>query len=198
MFEIILYSYRGENNRVDKNVNNLLITLGKLVGTLKDSTSIINPTIIFDNRAIVNRVVTSNVVDVVTEFNDVVSFTKPITEFNIENSLRFDVDIIKTFNYCYIPEFKRYYFIENITSIRNNIWEIEMKVDVLMSYKDIILGQEVLVSRNEKTFNSMLVDENIISRNEYSIEKIPFVGDFFNVTDEVMTYRYIIYTLSKL
>lgn len=52
------------------------------------------------------------------------------------------------YNYCYIPSFGRYYFITNITSIRNNIWRIDCSVDVLMSFRNEILNLEVIVSQN--------------------------------------------------
>lgn len=51
-----------------------------------------------------------------------------------------------SFNYCYIPEFGRYYFIRNITSVRNNIWRISCDVDVLMSFRTYILNLSVTVS----------------------------------------------------
>ena len=52
------------------------------------------------------------------------------------------------FNYCYIDEFDRYYFINNIVSVRTGLWRIEMTVDVLMSFKDEILNLDVIVSDN--------------------------------------------------
>lgn len=51
-----------------------------------------------------------------------------------------------TYNYCYISEFGRYYFINNITSVRNGLWKIDCSVDVLMSYKTSILNLNVIVS----------------------------------------------------
>lgn len=51
-----------------------------------------------------------------------------------------------SFNYCYIPLFGRYYFINNITSVRNNIWRIDCEVDVLMSFRTQILNLDVIVS----------------------------------------------------
>lgn len=51
-----------------------------------------------------------------------------------------------SFNYCYIPEFGRYYFIRNITSVRNTIWRINCDVDVLMSFRTQILNLSVTVS----------------------------------------------------
>lgn len=41
---------------------------------------------------------------------------------------------ITDYNYAYISQFERYYFISDIVSIRNNIWELRLKVDVLMSF----------------------------------------------------------------
>lgn len=49
------------------------------------------------------------------------------------------------YNYCYIAEFGRYYFITDITSVRNNIWRIDCSVDVLMSFKNHILNLDVVV-----------------------------------------------------
>lgn len=50
------------------------------------------------------------------------------------------------FNYCYISDFCRYYFITNITAIRTGIWKIDCSVDVLMSFKTEILNLDVIVS----------------------------------------------------
>ena len=50
------------------------------------------------------------------------------------------------YNYCYIAEFGRYYFITNITSVRTDIWRIDCAVDVLMSFKNQILNLDVIVS----------------------------------------------------
>ena len=52
------------------------------------------------------------------------------------------------FNYCYIDDFGRYYFITNITSVRTGIWRIDCSVDVLMSFKNQILNLDVIVSEN--------------------------------------------------
>lgn len=57
------------------------------------------------------------------------------------------------YNYCFIPEFNRYYFITNITSVRNNLWRISCNVDVLMSYQAQILNLDVIVSDNTSPDN---------------------------------------------
>lgn len=62
-------------------------------------------------------------------------------------------------NYAYIVEFNRYYFIDEITSIRNNLWRLSLSVDVLMTYKNGIFEQRAIISRQENSFNSFLKDE---------------------------------------
>lgn len=49
------------------------------------------------------------------------------------------------YNYCYISSFNRYYFINNITSVRNGLWRIECTVDVLMSFKNQIMNLDVII-----------------------------------------------------
>lgn len=51
-----------------------------------------------------------------------------------------------SYNYAYIPEFGRYYFITDMVSVRTNLWRISMSVDVLMSFQNQILNLDVIVS----------------------------------------------------
>ena len=55
-------------------------------------------------------------------------------------------DIID-FNYLYIQEFKRYYYVDNITILRTNLIQVDASVDVLMSNKDVIKYLPCLVER---------------------------------------------------
>lgn len=81
------------------------------------------------------------------------SIVNPIIELEYNN--------IFNFNYCYIPKFNRYYFISDVTSLRNNLWQITLKCDVLMSFKNQILGNSAMISRQEYNNNPYLVDEKI-------------------------------------
>lgn len=53
-----------------------------------------------------------------------------------------------SYNYCFIPEFNRYYYITDIVSVRNNLWRVSCSVDVLMSYQTQILNLDVIVNAN--------------------------------------------------
>ena len=54
----------------------------------------------------------------------------------IEPSVIIEGSNLSGYNYMYIPQFNRYYFIKDIYSIRNNLWKIQAAVDVLLSFKD--------------------------------------------------------------
>ena len=38
---------------------------------------------------------------------------------------------LSSYNYCYIPEFNRYYFIDELVSVKNDLWRVSLHVDVL-------------------------------------------------------------------
>ena len=69
-----------------------------------------------------------------------------------------DVSTMASVNYMYIPSFSRYYFINNVISINNDICEVHAHVDVLSTYKDEIRAQRAVVSRQEKKWNLYLND----------------------------------------
>ncbi len=69
-----------------------------------------------------------------------------------------DVSSMSSVNYMYIASFGRYYFINNVISINNEICEVHAHVDVLSTYKDEIRAQRAVVSRQEKKWNLYLND----------------------------------------
>lgn len=60
-------------------------------------------------------------------------------------------DNISAYNYAYISEFGRYYYITDIVSVRTNCWVISLRCDVLMSYKDEIQGLNVILNNTQET-----------------------------------------------
>ena len=80
-------------------------------------------------------------------------------------------EVITTYNYMYISEFERYYFIDDIVSINNGLWEISGHVDVLETFKNGILGQTAVIKRQQNKFNTYLndpewkvyADENVVA-----------------------------------
>lgn len=187
MFEIILYNNRAEPNRLDKTT--YLDRYISLRGTLKTSTSIINPSIIiqFENKR--EYVIDNDNSIVLEDGNRVVDITE-LAKF-------------LQANYAYIPTFNRYYYITDIISVRNNLWEIQMSVDVLMSYKEDILSTSCMISRNEFEYNNFLVDSNVPSTVKFT----PYIYMFDNFKTKINNRQhiwlfqnagYIITCLSKL
>lgn len=60
-------------------------------------------------------------------------------------------DNISTYNYAYISEFGRYYYITDIVSVRKNCWVVSLRCDVLMSYKDEIQSLNVILDNTQET-----------------------------------------------
>lgn len=79
-------------------------------------------------------------------------------------------------NYCYIPDFGRYYFIHDITVINNNIQELKLVCDVLESFKDDILNSNsiIRVSEQESFISNGLISEEKRIADMYEGEKINY------------------------
>ena len=62
------------------------------------------------------------------------------------------------YNYSYIPQFHRYYFIESMEVIRLNLWRVNLTVDVLESFKTSIKAQKVIICDSEENGASDYID----------------------------------------
>lgn len=123
--DMVLYNNSSESNRVDK--SNYLTEVTTLRGTLRESTSLLTP------------------------------------------SIKIYLTSLPAFNYVYIQAFNRYYYVTNITSVRMNLWQIDLKTDVLMSYKDSILLNTAIINR---TADSNYID-NLLNDNMALAQAIP-------------------------
>lgn len=80
---------------------------------------------------------------------------------NPEITIAGDVQTLLTYNYCYINEFQRYYYITNISVENSNLITISCKCDVLMSFSTEILNLNVVLDRQENSFNMYYTDSEI-------------------------------------
>lgn len=85
------------------------------------------------------------------------------------------------YNYVYIEKLKRYYFVESKRIVNNSLVEYELIEDVLMSFKDLIRQQNILLTESETAFsgskNNYMAENKLTVANSYEME------DLFN-TDE--------------
>lgn len=83
---------------------------------------------------------------------------------------------IHDFNYMYIVEWERYYFITDIVSVRNGLWEIHAHVDVLMSFATEIKACTATCKRQENLFNMYLDDPEFKTYNKSQVVTKVFSG----------------------
>lgn len=87
---------------------------------------------------------------------DFCSITKPV--------ILVDMGKIPDYNYAYITEFKRYYYITNVVVESGTMCRVYMAVDVLASYKDDILKADVFVQRWSRSDVIDIMDGQCVAR----------------------------------
>lgn len=113
---ITFYNNISEKNVIRKTINNPL----SMSGTLRESTSVINP---------------------------VITIEAPVT--------------IVGYNYCYIPDFSRYYYVVDVKSMRNNLWAVTLRVDVLMSFQNDILNTPAIIDHTTQQDTTDYMSSNV-------------------------------------
>lgn len=74
---------------------------------------------------------------------------------------------LPTQNYAYIPDFRRFYWIENITADTNNLYSLHMSVDVLSTFKSFIGTSKQYVLRSSSQFDGRITDTIYPTVNEW-------------------------------
>ena len=78
-------------------------------------------------------------------------------------------------NYAYIPEFQRYYFIDDISLNTGGNCVVSLSVDVLYTYSAQILQMTVTAARSSNKYNRYLNDNQQVTTNNpiNQIKKLP-------------------------
>lgn len=99
-------------------------------------------------------------------------------------------------NYIYIPDFNRWYFVDNIEFLNGNQVKFTLSEDVLYTYCDKILTTAQMVKRNAYTYNGKYQDEKFpIQQNKISVVK-NFTGVPFSKNDMASGKRCVALTVS--
>lgn len=104
-------------------------------------------------------------------------------------------DTLPNFNYVHIPIWNRYYYVNEITSVRYGLWRISLHVDVLMSYKLDILNLNAIIDRQEFKYNRYLTDRLLPVSNEPNITVYELSGSPFN-TSKQLVENYVLTVVS--
>lgn len=93
------------------------------------------------------------VADLTGHFRDVVDIVNPTVRIERASALGF--------NYVYIADFGRYYFVDEVKAYRNNVLELTLTCDPLESFKAQILAHTAIIDKQEKQWNLYLNDDSI-------------------------------------
>lgn len=87
-------------------------------------------------------------------------------------------------NYAYIQRFNRYYFITDIKYMNDNLVEISMDIDVLMTYAGKILDSSQEVTRSESINSKNFIDSErpVQSNKILQVGNAQFLGNFPEAT----------------
>ena len=87
---------------------------------------------------------------------------------------------VNEYNYCYVQELKRFYYIENTIAHTNGVLTLHLRVDVLMSYITDIKASKGLIVK-QRDYNPYYGDYEVEARAD--TEQLNF-EDKFNHTGE--------------
>ncbi len=137
------------------------------------------------NRSPANKV-DKNILDIAVAtgtLREETSIIDPVIVIQSDLAFEFEDNI----NYCYIEEFRRWYYITNIRSINTKLWEISCHVDVLYTYKTEIRAQTAIVARQEKRYNMLLDDGWFMAyQDPIIVKKLLSVSDPFEHQEFVL------------
>lgn len=100
-----------------------------------------------------------------TSQTNIITPTIPISDF----------PDIREYNYCHIPELKRYYFIDSVESVNAKIFALSCTCDVLNTYKNDVLNSYARYNRGVKAGD--ILSESFINNLAADISNIDIVGD---------------------
>lgn len=100
-------------------------------------------------------------------------------------SITINTDYVNA-NYAYIPDWGRFYFIENITSVRDGLLEFTMRVDPLMTYKNDILNLSCVIERQQNKWNVYIDDSEFMVENKTRIQTFEFPNGFSDIFTNIL------------
>lgn len=87
---------------------------------------------------------------------------------NPEIIIQYNNTVLSGYNFCYIPDFNRYYFINDFRIIGKTIL-LSMHVDVLYTYRGPVLNSQCIAERSTSNYELMLEDTAVSAVAGYDI-----------------------------
>lgn len=113
-------------------------------------------------------------------FRNSVDILSPVIRIEYSNPVGFD--------YVYISDFGRYYYVDDITVVRTGILDLHLSIDVLESHKAAILANTAILDKQENKYNLYLNDDSIKMRQDPLVTCKVFPNGMF----ENDAYEYVL------
>ncbi|MBR0282933.1 MAG: hypothetical protein IJQ81_15335 [Oscillibacter sp.] len=111
------------------------------------------------------------------ELTDETSVISPILLVNAATMPRW--------NYCYIPDFHRYYFVSPPESVANGLWRVSMQVDTLMTFQGDILNLSIVADKSgQAAHGDEYIDDGSLVSANYTFSQTYNFPNGFNSTPE--------------
>ena len=138
----------------------------------------------YNNTAETNRVDKTNYLTLVSEISGNLREETSLTDLVIT----IQQSEVPTFNYAYIKSFNRYYYVTDIASVRSNLWEISLSVDVLMTYKEALLNCTGFIDRNEFEYDPLIVDDKLPLKQGQTVKVDFLTNELFSNSADYFSY----------
>lgn len=159
------------------------ITLHPILEDVTPVTPSVFEIIFYNNHAEINKVDKRNDLSIGTGIIGTLRDSCNVQSPSITIEMSAQTFYENGWNYVYIEMFKRYYFITSTTIIQKGLWQIDLKEDVLMSFKKDIWYQNGLIARQEYDYNDDVVDSERLVENQFITSKVDCGDNLFDISN---------------
>lgn len=100
------------------------------------------------------------------------SIIRPVVQLKIGNPA--------AYNYAYIPILRRWYYIVDMTSINADMWEFQLEVDVLATYRADIIASDAFIQYSQSAYDTMIPDSRLPKSDRCSNTQYEFPLTFWD------------------
>lgn len=105
------------------------------------------------------------------------SFKQPFNILDPVLQLSKNIDPLE-YNYCYIPDVDRYYFIAAQPSYEAGFYNVSLHIDVLMSFRSEFIELGAIIARQEGQYNAYLKDDRLPVLADRKVTSVNFPAGF--------------------
>lgn len=91
------------------------------------------------------------------------------------------------YNYIFVPLWERYYFIRDWVYL-NSVWECQLAIDVLGSFKSAIGDTSAYIERSNTSYDTNIIDTFYPAKSNVHIEKVNVSSSYYNIAPSGGTY----------